>query len=156
MSNYIASNNNTSVYEDATVCDDLRPSANCCLAPVQDVADWGDGASQAAAVVSIVSRESWECINVATCLSVNLEPASGRPSAHGAVSSLVCQWRIRPLQHSAVLNGTQANAALDPAGLGDGLSQLRFDDGLGEVLPEGEDASGAPTEQAELPPWACS
>ena len=62
---------------------------------------------------------------------------------------------MRPL-HTASLYIMQANAALDPAGLGDGLSQLRFDDGLGEVLPEGEDASGAPTEQAELPPWACS
>ena len=58
---------------------------------------------------------------------------------------------------------TQANAALDPGNgvLGDGLSQLRFDDGLGEGVGEGplgerEDRSGAPTEQAELPPWACS
>jgi hypothetical protein len=56
--------------------------------------------------------------------------------------------------HDASRNGMQANAALDPAEgiLGDGLSQLRFDDGLGER----EDRSGAPTEQAELPPWACS
>lgn len=84
------------------------------------------------------------------------ELTSSRPSAHSVGSSQVCQPHTRPLLHSALLNVTQANAALDPAGLGDGLSQLRFDDGLGEVLPEGEDASGAPTEQAELPPWACS
>lgn len=55
---------------------------------------------------------------------------------------------------------TQANAALDAVGgdgIGDGLSQLRFDDGLGDGVGDGtEDRSGAPTEQTELPPWACS